>query len=131
MLNLVRLKIVGDSSFFLDCSLFGSLWHLVHHWLGFDLAHPVLLLNHFIQFGNLVGTSKAKTSIMFLIWRACTWIIWKERNSLIFNNKECSTIKFLYNVQLISFCWLNTIFTNLVFDYHRWWLSPLQCMGIG
>ena len=31
-----------------------------------DSAHPILLSDHFIQFYNLVGTSKAKTSIMFL-----------------------------------------------------------------
>lgn len=41
--------------------------NLVCHWLSFDLAHPVLLSNHFIQFDNLASTSKAKTSIMFLI----------------------------------------------------------------
>jgi len=53
----MRPKIVDDSSFFLDCPLFVSLWHQVRHWMGFDSANPVFLLGHFIQFDNLAGTS--------------------------------------------------------------------------
>lgn len=94
------------SHLFLHCHCFGSLWHLVRNWLEIYRADPTDISNHFIQFGNIAGGSKARRSIMHLIWLSCTWEIWKQRNNMIFNNMDCSTVQILEKIKSHSFWWL-------------------------
>jgi len=118
------------SNLFLDCCCFGSIWYLVRKWLGISGVDHADITNHFIQFSNIVGRSKARRSIMQLISFSCTWEIWKERNNKIFNNNECSTIQLLEKIKARSFWWMKANHTTISFSHHNWWLSPLLCLGI-
>ena len=124
-----QLETVGH--LFLDCSFFGALWIDVYRWLGIVTVCPPDLSNHLQQFDHIVGISKSHRVWLVMIWCVCIWIIWKDINNRIFTDKPASTLQLIDSVKLLSFWWLKTKILNLSFDYHRWWLSPLLCMGIG
>ncbi|GAU43454.1 hypothetical protein TSUD_140910 [Trifolium subterraneum] len=56
---------------FLSCSTFGSLWSLVRSWIGSSSVD-----SHTLSTGAL----RAHRSFMQLIWLACVWVVWNERN---------------------------------------------------
>jgi len=47
----------------------------MHNWFGIYSADPFGITNHFLQFGHSAGASKARQSIMGLIWLSCAWVI--------------------------------------------------------
>jgi hypothetical protein len=71
---------------FLDCAIFGSLWHQVWNWLGISSVQPGDLKLHFHQFTNLPGLPRATSVFFKIIWFTSVWVIWKERNNRIFQN---------------------------------------------
>jgi len=77
-----------------------------------------LVADHFTQFGNLGEGSKVRQSIMQLIWFVSVWGIWKERDNMIFNSKECSIMPFVDRIKPLSFLWLKAKFTSFAFNYH-------------
>ena len=48
-----------------ELSGFWFMWFLVRQWLGFDYVHPTNLFDHFLQFGNSAGTSKARHTFCY------------------------------------------------------------------
>jgi len=69
---------------FLRCDIFGSLWHLIYQWVGISLIPPASVADHFHQFGQLAGLPGFAHSYFQLIWHTFVWVIWKERNNMIF-----------------------------------------------
>ncbi|MCI24067.1 70 kDa peptidyl-prolyl isomerase, partial [Trifolium medium] len=65
---------------FLTCSFFVSLWSMVRAWIGSMAVDANSLPDHFVQFTQSVGGQRARRSFMQLIWLACVWIMWHERN---------------------------------------------------
>jgi len=49
----------------LGCNYFGSIWHIIRHWLGINAVDPFWLTDHLFQLGQIGGTSK----------RLCSFII--------------------------------------------------------
>jgi len=115
---------------FLSCNIFSHLWVLVHNLLGLSLVDPFVISDHFIQFGNSAGISKKQWALMHLIWFVGVWVIWNERNNMIFTNKEHAITHLLNKVELFSFWWFAK-FHNFVLGYYSWWLYPFACLGIG
>jgi len=74
----------------------------MHNWFGFTLVDPFQILDHFIQFGKVICVSKARRDVMHLMWLSYSWLIWKERNNMIFNNKISSTHQLLQK-NLVAF----------------------------
>ncbi|KAK2381678.1 hypothetical protein QL285_069269 [Trifolium repens] len=69
---------------FLSCSTFGSLWALARSWTSFSMVDAHTLPAHFVQFTYSVGGLRARRSFLQLIWLACVWILWNERNHRLF-----------------------------------------------
>ncbi|PNX83053.1 hypothetical protein L195_g039091 [Trifolium pratense] len=65
---------------FFSCSTFGALWSLVSYWIGSPLVTPQAPSDHFVQFTASAGGLRARSSFMQLIWLACVWVVWTERN---------------------------------------------------
>jgi len=133
-----RLCVVGcgvletSAHLLLHCRIFGEVWHFIHNWLGVCSVLPNVPADHFIQFGSVGGNcSRVRMSILHLIWFATVWEIWKERNNMLFNDKECSTSQIVDKIKLLIFMWLKAKFATLSFNYHAWWLSPFTMLGIG
>ncbi|GAU41517.1 hypothetical protein TSUD_302560 [Trifolium subterraneum] len=56
---------------FISCSTSGSLWALVHSWIGITVVDSTSLCDHFVQFTSSAGGSWAHRPFMQLIWLAC------------------------------------------------------------
>ncbi|KAK2375121.1 hypothetical protein QL285_076032 [Trifolium repens] len=65
---------------FLSCGTFGSIWPLVRAWIGFSTADAHNLSDHFVQFTHSAGGHSAQRSFLQLVWLACVWVVWNERN---------------------------------------------------
>ncbi|GAU23620.1 hypothetical protein TSUD_386090 [Trifolium subterraneum] len=86
---------------FLSCSIFGSLWPLVSFWIGSSLVTAQTLPDHFVQFTNSAGGSRARRSFMQLIWLACVWVVWTERNHRLFRGSANSLLHMLDKIKNI------------------------------
>jgi len=116
---------------FLSCLIFGIIWSHLRNWLGVSGVDPMCLSDHFLQFGHLGGCCSRLLSTLILIWLACIWVLWKERNNMIFNNKVELIHDLVDKVKLLSFWWLKTKHIFFACSYHSWWLNPLICLDIG
>jgi hypothetical protein len=115
---------------FLACITFGSLWALVHCWIGFSAADAHIFPDHFAQFASSVGGLRVRRSFLQLIWFAFVWVVWNERNNRLFCNATSLVHHLLDKVNMFSFRWLKTTNVTLVSKYHSWWSNSLLCLGI-
>ena len=115
---------------FCRCDIFGRVWLLVYQWLGISFNPLDVVRDNFHQFGNLAGVPRSTHTFLQVIWHACVWIIWKERNSRIFNQKTKEVGHLLDSVQLTSFLWLKANNLTSAFSYTDRWRDPLLCMGV-
>jgi hypothetical protein len=112
------------------CGTFGSLWALVHSWIDIPEVEYTSLRDHFVQFTFLAGASRARRSFLQLIWLACVWVVWTERNHRLLRGSASSPNQLLEKIKLFSFRWLKATNVTLVSNYHSWWSSPLLCLGL-
>ena len=115
---------------FLRCNIFGSIWYHIYKWMGVSTVIPFSVGDHFNQFTIDGGVTKARRSILQVLWYATTWEIWKERNNRLFNGKECSIVQVVDKFKSLTFMWLNAKFPSLPFNYHSWWLNSFTMLGI-
>jgi len=62
-----------------------------------------------------------------IIWLVGAWIIWKEKNKRIFQQKEENILSLDEYVKLHVFWWFKSTYAIFDFDYNYWNLSPLVC----
>ena len=93
-----------------------------------DLQH---ILDHFIQSAYSSGGFKPRRSFLQLIWLCSVWVIWNERNHMLFSNNVKQIMEILQKVKITSLPWLKSKVVCFPFGYHMWWLQPLVCLGIG
>jgi len=116
---------------FLHCSTFGSVWQCLLRWLGFSMALPLGVIDHFNQFSWDDGTVKDRRTILQVIWYATTWEIWKERNNRLFNGKQSSIVQVVDRIKSLTFMWLKEKYPTLSLNLHASWLNPFTILGIG
>jgi len=114
----------------LGCDFFCRVWTQVLQWLGLSYVAPVGCRDHFLQFGHMAGLPHFSYSFLQVVWLACVWTIWKERNNHIFTHKATSINNIADWVKLLSFQWLKAKLHVFAFRYHEWWQHPMSCMGI-
>jgi len=85
-----------------------------------------------IIFSNLVTWRgyRGLPTFFKVIWHACVWIVWKERNNMIFKDKAQDLEQIFDNVKFVSFSWLKANRLTSAFSYNDWWRHPLICMGV-
>jgi len=88
---------------FLRCNYFGNMWHLILDWLGFSSVKPDTLADQFLQFSQTCGFQRSIRRFIYLMWFSCVWTIWKEKNNIIFDNKEVQLSQLLDKIKLQSF----------------------------
>jgi len=57
---------------FLHCKFFGSIWHHIYRWMGVSTTIPFSVGDHFNQFTIDGGASRARRSILRVLWYATT-----------------------------------------------------------
>jgi len=95
----------------------------------FFLCFSRFCLDHYLQFTHLAGLPWASHSFLKVIWLACVWTVWKERNNYIFKNAVINPHNIVEKVKLNSFLWLSSNFVPITLGFHDWWRHPLLCMG--
>ncbi|RHN60841.1 hypothetical protein MtrunA17_Chr4g0030201 [Medicago truncatula] len=116
---------------FVSCPIFRDLWQHVRAWIGVSGVDPFDISDHFVQFSYLLGSTSKIQSFMQLLWLACVWVLWTERNNKQFNNIENSIHHLVEKVQIHSYWWLKATNVVHVFGARSWFASPLRCLGIG
>jgi hypothetical protein len=114
----------------LSCPVFAPLWNSIKSWIGISSADPDRLHDHFIQFTHSSGGLRARGSFLQLVWLCCISVNWNERNCRIFKAKEITVHHMVVKVKLYSLWWLKAYNVTLGLNIHKWWSSPLVCMGI-
>ena len=89
------------------------------------------IVDHFYQFGTISGGAKSRRSLMHLFRVACVWVIWKERNDMIFSGKENYPLQLLEKVKLLSFWWFKAHTVFFHYSFHNWCQNPFTCVGCG
>ena len=112
------------------CPHFGVVWHRIFRWLGISFIAPASTFDNLQQFCHLAGFSRAIHVFLTVNWMATVWVIWKERNNMIFNQKIDTLDHLVDNNKLMSFSWLKANKPTYAFSYHDWWRHPLPCMGV-
>jgi len=115
---------------FIHCPIFGTLWQHIRSWIGMSGVDPLTIDDHFTQFIHSSGHSKARRFFLQLIWLLCVWLVWNERNNILYNNIQANIDQLVEKVKFNSLWWLKANKSTLVFDTHRWWSDPLLCLGI-
>ena len=64
---------------------------------------PESVCDHLHQFGHLAGLPQFTHSFLQVIWHACGWVLWKERNNKIFNHKAKDLVNLLDIANLFFF----------------------------
>jgi hypothetical protein len=88
------------------------------------------LCQHIVQFGGLGGYSKHLWKVFHIIWLAVVFVIWNERNNLIFRQKQEQLQLLRENVKLYSYWWLKLKHVLFDFDYQLWRLNPAVCLSL-
>jgi len=105
-------------------------WHRIYQWLGILFTAPASASDHLYHFGYLAGLSRLSHSFMTVIWMATVWVIWKERNNRIFNQKIDTLDHSVDKVKFMSFSWPQANMPTFAYSYNDWWRHPLPCMGV-
>jgi hypothetical protein len=113
---------------FFQCDYYGRLWLLISNWLGFDTVFHGNLNMHANQFCALGGFSKNSLTTFTIIWISVLFVIWKDRNRRIFQNRIDQLEALLERVKLQTFWWLKANFITFAFDYPYWRQNPLCCL---
>ena len=113
---------------FLKCEFFGSIWHLLHPWLGISTTIPSYMGCHAQQYFGAHAFKKEVCSCFRVVWMTCLWVIWKERNSRIFNNKAPSQDHLLDSIKLHSWWWLKAPKSSFYFNFRCWYSSLSLCI---
>jgi hypothetical protein len=85
------------------CDIFGSVWYRVYRWLGIYFISPDSVSDHLHQFGHMAGLPRFTHSYFKVIWHACVWIVWKERNNRIFKDKAEDLEQLFDNVIFLGY----------------------------
>ena len=120
VLDLMRIAIICFSTVI----FFGSIWNIILLLLGYVLGTPTLISDHLHQFGHIWGSSKNHRTNMQLLWLSSVWVIWNERNNLIFTHKEHSFHQLHDKINLQTFWWLKVKYTTFSFDDYFLWINP-------
>jgi hypothetical protein len=119
-----------DSTSVLTCNTFGFLWPMVRSWIGFSEADAHSLTDHFLQFTYSAGCIRAWRSFLQLVCLVCVWVVWNERNLIIFRNSASTVDQLLNKVKLFTYRWFRVTDVTLATSLHCWWSSHLLCLGI-
>jgi hypothetical protein len=113
---------------FFRCGVYGRIWLLISKWLGFESAFNATPSTHAYQFCGLGDFSKNSRTVFAILWISVLFVVWKDRNNRIFQNRSDQIETLAEKVKLQTFWWLKSHYTLFDFDYSFWRLNPLCCM---
>ncbi|XP_071719380.1 uncharacterized protein [Rutidosis leptorrhynchoides] len=107
----------------LECKKVIEVWKKVLNWCGFSSAPLSNLDNLLLGMSGLPLLDSGKHIWQGIIWVAC-YLIWKNRNHVIFKNKGWTAPCALSEIQVKSFEWIVKRFKGKSIDWHSWFHNP-------
>jgi hypothetical protein len=104
--------------------------HRIYQWLGISFIAPTCASDNLYHYDHLVGIPRLSHTFMTVIWMATVWVIWKERNNMIFNQKIDTLDHLVDKVKFMPFSWLHANMPTFAYNYNDRWRHPLPCMGV-
>ena len=115
---------------FLECDVPNTVWLHVRHWIGIPTVFPCQVMEHHSQFTLLAGIPRSSQCVFKVIWFACVWVIWKDRNDRVFKNTGSHSSVLREKIKLHSFLWLKAKWPSFHLCCDDWWQRPLHCMSV-
>lgn len=88
----------------LHCDVVNEVWRKIVLWLELNFITPNNLFIHFECWRDRARVNKLKRGYV-LIWHVVLWVIWRERNGRIFNNKVKVFDDIVEEIKLVSWHW--------------------------
>jgi len=89
------------SHLFHHCLVADQVWKMAMNCLEFHFVTPPNLFIHSACWSDEANSKKIRRGF-WLIWHAVIWVIWRERNDRIFNNKEKGVDEIVEEVKVMS-----------------------------
>jgi hypothetical protein len=118
--------IESELHLFVYCEIAMLLWMEIFHWLDIPFCLPHNLFSIFLclmETGNVKGRQG-----MLMIRAAVVWILWKCRNSLLFDNGNGSVSDLVNAVKLASWKWWLSRSTAAQCLFYEWCAEPRLCL---
>jgi len=113
---------------FLHCEVTSMIWWGVLNWLEFNFIIPPNLFVHF-ECWNSEASSKRLKKGAWLIWHATLWLIWKERNEMIFNNQRKKVEEIVDEIKAVSWFWALSRLKIASFLFYEWTWNLRECLN--
>ena len=113
-----------------SCVFYGNIWYLVYDWLGISSETSSNPLLHFHHFCALGGVSNQWSAVLKMIWLATFYVIWKEINKHIFQQKAESIHSICEQVKSQVLWWFKSKFVSYDFHYNVWRQNPFMCLTV-
>jgi len=113
---------------FFQYEVYGRIWLLISKWLGFESAFNDTICSHAYQFGGLGNFSNNSRTVFAILWISVLFVVWKDRNNRIFQNRSDQLETLAEKVKLQTFWSLKSHYVLFDFDYSFWRQNPLWCM---
>jgi hypothetical protein len=102
-------------------------WERIFSWirLNFFLPHScVSLLN---LFAATPGNKKTRQG-MIMIWCAAVWVLWNQRNQIIFSNGNSDILGAVEEIKLVSWKWWIGKSKSQPCLLYEWLQEPRLCL---
>ncbi|KAK2372069.1 hypothetical protein QL285_073251 [Trifolium repens] len=111
---------------FLHCQCSSKVWYAMLKWLGFIIVTPPNLSTSFAVFVGH-GRDKRSRKALILIWNTIMWVMWKNRNDGVFNEKQANIEDMVDEIKLLSWKWFLSGMAKGPCLLYEWKWSPLDC----
>jgi len=113
------------SHLFLHCDVVMRIWQRMMCWLEFHFLNNLFV--HFECWLN-EATSKKLRRGFCLIRLASIWVIWKQRNEIIFNNGMVDIDIFIEKIKILAWYWSMSELKIASCLYYEWYWNPRECL---
>lgn len=111
---------------FLNCPRVGFVWMKVYGWLGFDVVLPFELEAAYLFHKGLFHGKKGRKRGV-VVWLSVLWMVWLERNAVLFSNAQVDVIRILDLIKCRSWSWLSAE-KNCNISFAAWCINQVESL---
>lgn len=113
----------------IHCRGTAGIWGKVLLWLNVVAANHEGACDHFLQFLGLIQGKRGKHFCIGL-WVCVVWVIWKSRNSLIFETKDFVADKIVDEIKAHMWSWSSICYPEIcLYSYNEWLLDVRKVLS--